>query len=151
MKSMGFKEILSVAVGNELESHEFYKSAAKKSAHADLKAIFAELAQEELTHKAQLEGYLNGVGSTLQFKAGADYKVSESVQLPTLSPTMSFAEGVALAMKKEQDAMEMYRQFAEASANPQQKETFMQLANMEQGHKAKLEALYTNAAFAEAW
>ncbi|HOX92428.1 MAG TPA: ferritin family protein, partial [Spirochaetales bacterium] len=123
----------------------------KKSAHADLKAIFAELAQEELTHKAQLEGYLNGVGSTLQFKAGADYKVSESVQLPTLSPTMSFAEGVALAMKKEQDAMEMYRQFAEASANPQQKETFMQLANMEQGHKAKLEALYTNAAFAEAW
>jgi rubrerythrin len=64
---------------------------------------------------------------------------------------MKFVDAIVLAMKKEEEAMIMYRRFADASSNPEQKEMFLQLARMEQGHKARLETIYTDTAFVEAW
>jgi rubrerythrin len=148
---MNYKKILETAVGNEVEAYEFYINAAKKLTDANLKAIFTELAEEEMKHKHLLEGYLKNEKLEMNFHAGADYKVSEMVELPKLTPQMSFTDGVALAMKKEEEAMEMYKQFASASSDPAQKNAFEQLAIMEQGHKTKLEGLYTNSAYIEAW
>lgn len=151
MQTTDYKKILATAIGNEIEAYEFYASAAKKSNDSNLKAIFTELAEEEMKHKVLLESFLKNEALTMKFQSTTDYKVSESVELPKLSPTMSFAEGIALAMKKEEEAMVMYQQFANASANPNQKNTFLQLAKMEQGHKTKLEGLYTNTAYIEVW
>jgi rubrerythrin len=47
--------------------------------------------------------------------------------------------------------MQMYTQLAGLSDDPGQKELFQSLASMERGHKARLEDLYTNMAFPEAW
>ena len=151
MNNSDYKEILATAIGNEVEAYEFYLNAVSKTNDTNLKAIFNELAQEELKHKVLLESFLKNVGSTMNFHSGPDYKISESVELPKLSSKMSFAEGVALAMKKEEEAMNMYMQFAQASIDLEHKKTFEQLAIMEQGHKAKLESLYTNTAYIEAW
>ena len=64
---------------------------------------------------------------------------------------MAFKDAIALAMKKEQEAMEMYQQFADASEGAKQKETFLELAKMEKGHKVRLEGIYTDIAFIEVW
>ncbi|HOY30555.1 MAG TPA: ferritin family protein [Bacteroidales bacterium] len=146
-----YKQILSQAILNEIEAYEFYKSAAEKSANASLKEIFSELAEEENKHKIMLEAFLNSNVTVLNFHTTADYKVSESVELPKLTPDMSFTDGLALAMKKEEEAMVMYQKFADASSSEEQKHAFIQLAKMEQGHKARLEELYTNTAYIEEW
>ncbi len=147
-----YKEILQMAVGNEVEAYEFYRDAAAKMKDPAMKKTFQELADEESGHKALLEGYLSNEMKDMKFNEESDYKVAETVEAPqTLSTDMAFKDAIALAMKKEQEAMEMYQQFAEASEGAKQRETFLELVKMEKGHKAKLEDIYTNTAFVELW
>ncbi len=142
--------ILKVAVENELEAYAFYKHAAERVADTVLKKTFSDLAKEELKHKVLLEEYLTA-GSGLRFDETKDHMVSQTVESPKLSMEMNFTEAIALAMKKEEEAMMMYKAFAEASMDGEQKEIFLELSKMESGHKRGLEEIYTNSAFAEAW
>ena len=147
-----YKEILKMAVGNEVESFEFYRDAAAKMKDPAMKKTFQELADEESGHKVLLEGFLSNEMKDMKFSDEKDYKVAETVEAPqTLSTDMAFKDAIALAMKKEQEAMEMYQQFADASEEAKQKETFLELAKMEKGHKVRLEGIYTDMAFIEVW
>jgi rubrerythrin len=147
-----YKEILKMAVGNEVEAYEFYRDAAAKMKDPAMKKTFMELADEESGHKVLLEGYLSNEMKDMRFSDEKDYKVAETVEAPqALSTDMAFKDAIALAMKKEQEAMEMYQQFADASEGAKQKETFLELAKMEKGHKVRLEDIYTNIAFIEVW
>lgn len=147
-----YKEILKMAVGNEVEAFEFYRDAAAKMKDPAMKKTFQELADEESGHKVLLEGYLSNEMKDMKFIDEKDYKVTETVEAPqTLSTDMAFKDAIALAMKKEQEAMEMYQQFADASEEAKQKETFLELAKMEKGHKVRLEGIYTDIAFIEVW
>ncbi len=147
-----YKEILKMAVGNEVEAYEFYRDAAAKMKDPAMKKTFMELADEESGHKVLLEGYLNNEMKDMKFSDEKDYKVAETVEAPqTLSTDMAFKDAIALAMKKEQEAIKMYQQFADASEGAKQKETFLELAKMEKGHKVRLEGIYTDIAFIEVW
>lgn len=147
-----YKEILKMAVGNEVEAYEFYRDAAAKMKDPAMKKTFMELADEESGHKVLLEGYLSNEMKDMKFSDEKDYKVAETVEAPqALSTDMAFKDAIALAMKKEQEAMEMYELFADASEEAKQKETFLELAKMEKGHKVRLEGIYTDIAFIEAW
>ena len=147
-----YKEILKMAVGNEVEAYEFYRDAAAKMKDPAMKKTFMELADEESGHKVLLEGYLSNEMKDMKFSDEKDYKVAETVEAPqALSTDMAFKDAIALAMKKEQEAMEMYQLFADASEEDKQKETFLELAKMEKGHKVRLEDIYTNIAFIEVW
>jgi len=133
-----YKEILKMAVGNEVEAYEFYRDAAAKMKDPAMKKTFMELADEESGHKVLLEGFLSNEMKDMKFSDEKDYKVAETVEAPqTLSTDMAFKDAIALAMKKEQEAMEMYQQFADASEGAKQKETFLELAKMEKGHKVR--------------
>lgn len=151
MTANDYKNILQMAIANEIEAYEFYLNAANKSKNANLKATFTELAEEEKKHKVTLEAFINNETKQMHFKETADYKISESIELPKLTANMSFADGLALAMKKEEEAMKMYQDFANASDNNAQKEMFVQLAIMEKGHKTRLEDIYSSTAYTEVW
>ena len=146
-----YKQTLLSAVKNEIEAYEFYKNAAEKTQNKSLKSIFNELAREEMGHKDLLETYAFDELKTIKFGDVKDYKISESVELPKLTTEMKFTDGIVLAMKKEEEAMKMYKNFANACVDASQKEIFLQLAKMEQGHKAKLENIYNDTAFGESW
>jgi rubrerythrin len=47
--------------------------------------------------------------------------------------------------------MQMYTQLANLAKDVETQLLFSQLANMERGHKARLEDIYTNMAFPEKW
>lgn len=53
----------------------------------------------------------------------------------------SYAEVIQLAINNEQDAADLYSGLAERADGPAAKAHFEQLANMERGHKKKLEVL----------
>ncbi|HWP98076.1 MAG TPA: ferritin family protein [Syntrophomonadaceae bacterium] len=146
-----YQDILSMAIRDEVEAFEFYDSVAHKVFDRSLKQIFSELAGEEQKHRQLLQAFLENPAIPLRFKENIDYKVSESVALPQLSMEMKPADAIALAMKKEEEAMKAYQEFSRVSSDPDQSQAFSELAAMEQGHKTKLEKLYTNMAFPEIW
>ncbi|MDY0188391.1 MAG: ferritin family protein [Syntrophus sp. (in: bacteria)] len=151
MESEVYKKILNMAIEREIEAATFYQDVCDKTVDGNLKTIFGHLAAEERGHRALLEGFLTDESRTMKFKSGPDYKVSETVERPSLSMEMKPVDAIALAMKKEEDAMNMYFGFSRASDDEGQREIFDNLASMEQSHKAKLEDLYTNMAFPEVW
>ena len=145
-----YRGILSMAIGNEIAAHNFYKDICERTNDKNLKSTFAELAEEERKHKLILEGFLAG-SKPLHFAGVTDYKVAETVEKPKPTIDMKPADAIALAMKEEEEAMKMYQALADSSTTPDQKETFLALAGMEQGHKVKLEELFTAMAFPEVW
>ncbi|HOE56786.1 MAG TPA: ferritin family protein [Bacillota bacterium] len=146
-----YKRIISYAIKNEEDAYLFYRDVAQKSKDKNISSLFEGFAKDELSHKVLLEGYLSGSVKSLKFATTSDYKVAESIDKPKLSIDMKPSDAIALAMKNEEEAMNMYIEFAGLSNDPDQKETFLDLAEMEKGHKAKLEDLYVSAAFPEAW
>ena len=87
----------------------------------------------------------------MHFDTAKDYRVTDSIKTPKLSPDMKPLEGLVLAIKKELESMMMYTQLANASTDAGQKKLFMDLVSMERSHKSRLEDIYTNMAFPEAW
>jgi rubrerythrin len=146
-----YLNILSMAIENEVEAYEFYLGVSQKVEDANIKSIFKELAEQELGHRDLLSSYLNNDARPLNFTQVPDYKVSETVDRPKLSLQMKPVDAIALAMKNEEDAMQMYKDMADNSSDEEQKKLFMNLSNMEKGHKVQLEDIYTNMAFPEAW
>jgi rubrerythrin len=151
MDSKDFQKIITNAIDSEVESYTFYKSVADRVKDASLKTIFLDLAEEEKGHREYLQTLLLRDATKMHFAAAKDYKVTDSLDEPTLSIDMKPLDGLLLAIKKELQAAQMYKQLAAASADAEQTMVFVQLANMEMGHKARLEDIYTNMAYPEAW
>jgi rubrerythrin len=151
MKQDDFKKILLNAIDKEVESYTFYTAASERIKDKALKTIFKELADQETMHRKTLQEYLSGVKKELKFDEVKDYHLSDIIESPPLTTEMKPLDGLKLAIKKEEEAKLMYEKLAQASADPGQKKIFDELAKMELGHKARLEDIYTNTAFAEVW
>ncbi|HOI58658.1 ferritin family protein [Methanoculleus sp.] len=151
MNTKDFQKIITNAIDSEVESYTFYKSVSERVGDASLKTLFLDLAEEEKGHREYLQGILLRGADEMRFVAARDYKVTDAIDEPALSVDMKPLDGLLLAVKKELQAAQMYTQLAAASADAGQKMVFEQLANMEKGHKARLEDLYTNMAYPEAW
>jgi len=151
MDKKAFIQILELAIKNEVEAFEFYHSVAVKTRDTSLKQIFQELAEAEEGHKKALESFLKDGIQNFSFAVSPDYKLAESMDMPVLSIEMKPAEAIALAIKKEEEAMNMYKSFASLSDDNSQSTMFLELSKMEQGHKARLENIYTDIAYVEVW
>lgn len=151
MTSEDMKKIIEFAVANEVDAYEFYRDAAERLEDDSLKDTFKDLAQEELEHKKFLQDFLESGTSEINIDVEADYKVSETVDKPTLSMDMSFKDAIALAMKNEEEAMDMYKKLADACVDKKEKDMFTGLMDMEKMHKTRLEDIFVNAAFVEVW
>lgn len=151
MKKDDFKKILLDAIDKEVESYTFYTSASERVNDKALKTVFKELAEQEAMHRKTLQEYLIGGKKELKFDEVKDYHLSDMIESPALTTEMKPLDGLKLAIKKEEEAKQMYEGLAAASVEADQKKVFGELANMELGHKRRLEDIYTNSAFVEAW
>jgi len=146
-----YKGIISEAINNEVEAYTFYQTVSEKVTDANLKKLFGELAGEEKGHREYLQKLLSRDITSLGFSSTKDYKVGDTLPTPPLTPDMKPIDGLVVAIKKELAAMQMYSQLANASDDAEVKKLFTELAAMERGHKTRLEDIYVNMAFAEAW
>ena len=151
MKADDAKKIISTAIDREVEAYTFYRSITDKVKDKALKDLFAELAGEEKKHRELLQGMLTKDIAKMKFDPSHDYKVADTLPSPPLSIDMKPIEGIVVAIKKELEAMQMYTQLASLAKDTETELLFSQLANMERGHKARLEDLYTEMAFPEVW
>lgn len=151
MKNNELKDIIELAITQETESYEFYRNAEKKVKSESLKDLFKELSEEELKHKNFLSNFLESDMEEIKLNEFSDYKISETIDKPVLSVEMDFSDAIALAIKNEEEAMNMYDQLATACIDEKEKNLFLGLKNMEKMHKTRLEEIYVNVAFGEVW
>ncbi len=150
MDKMELKRLLSIAIKREVEAHEFYRKIADSIENDSVREIFEQLAAEEMGHKDLLEKYENDSSLELKFdRPAADFKVAEATELPNLSTDMKPADAIALAMKKEQQAHEFYLKMAGGAGDEGTKKVFKNLADMELGHKIKLESAFVEIGYPE--
>jgi rubrerythrin len=150
MNAEDYRKTISMAISKEIEAYEFYSGVSSKVNDPSLKSIFSELAQEEEKHKLMLEGALSAT-KPMRFSEVSDYHIAETIDKPKLTLSMKPADAIALAIKNEEEAMLMYAELAQSSADEEQKQMFESLSRMEQAHKVKLEDVYTSMAFPEVW
>lgn len=152
MNRRDLKDIIDYAIESEIESYEFYRDAALKVKNQILKELFQELAEEELDHKKFLEKFIADGLEEIELDEFNDYKISDTIEdEQKLSIDMDFSEAVALAIKREEEAMDRYAKLAAACLEEDKKKVFLDLKKMEQMHKAKLEDVYLNVAYSEVW
>jgi rubrerythrin len=152
MNSNEIELAFSTASARELEANAFYSRVAKSAANPDVQAVFKQLAEEEMGHFEMIEKFR--ADPTLSMKIGApgqDYKLAEATELPPFSDNMKPADAIALAMKKEQQAVEFYKGLSAASTDAGLKSIFDNLANMELGHKHRLENVFVDIGYPEAF
>jgi rubrerythrin len=151
MDQKRFSQIIKTAIDREVEAYTFYNTVSEKVKDKNLKKLFDELASDEKKHREMLQGLMTKDAKQIHFSAAKDYKVSDTLASPPLSPDLKPLDGLVLAIRKELDAMQMYSRLAGTAADMAEKSLFTELANMESGHKARLEDIYVNMAFPEAF
>jgi len=146
-----YQAILDQAIEAEIEAAQFYLDVSQKTDNTFLKDLFFSFSQEEKKHRQILETFRNDPSLEISFDKVPDFHVSDTVDDPALSMDMKPADAIALAMKKEAAAMRQYTQLAETCTDPQHKKLFLELAAMEQGHKAKMERAFVDIGYPEIW
>ena len=137
-------EGLQKAIEAEVEGHNFYKMAANSTEDEQGKAIFRQLANEEMQHARYLRAQRDALRET--------GKIDESVELgeatdlsggsPIFSPALKArakeahyeVTALSVASQLELGAVQFYRAEAEAAGDEGVKGFYLELARWEQGH-----------------
>ena len=151
MKLSDYKDIIKMAIANEVEAKQFYEEAAKTLKDPHLKKLFASLAEEEMKHRDILTQIYTSNAVDRYFSESRDYKVAETMDEPQLSMDMKPADAFALAMKKEEAAMKQYTEMAEMCDDNDKRQVFLDLAAMERDHKLKMESAFIDIGYPEVW
>lgn len=151
MQKDEFKSIIEFAIENEIEAYEFYRDATEKIKDKQLKDVFKDLAKEEMEHRKFLQDFLVSGAQEINLDSGTDYKIAETIDKPKLSTEMDFSDAIALAIKQEEEAMDMYSNLAKACLDDEEKQLFLGLEDMERMHKTRLEKLFLEVGYSEVW
>jgi rubrerythrin len=142
-------EVLKEAIHKEILSRFLYVGLRQRLQNSASKDAFQALAEQEEVHQRILEDYLHG-----KLKEGAlstglvvDYKISDCLDQPEISPTMELREVFLLAAKREKASHELYLNLSAIHPNGQVKHLLEDLADQELGHKNRIETLYTEVAY----
>lgn len=137
-------EILDFAIEREEEAARFYSRLASDMDKPWMADVFHDFADQELGHKAKLE----------QVKAGGELKPAEGkvldlkisdyiVDVDTAATgDLTYAEALALAMKREKAAFKLYTHLAGVTDDQRLKDAFLALAQEEAKHKLYIEVEY---------
>jgi rubrerythrin len=151
MDQKKYLAILDRAIESEIEASRFYGRVAEMTTNGYLKEMFTTFSREERKHRSILEKFRGDPATAIHFEKVADFGISETVTEPTLSADMQPADAIALAMKKEEEAMRQYTQLADACNDGPQRSVFLELAAMEREHKMKMEAAFVDIGYPEVW
>ena len=150
MKSPDIEHVFAVATRRETEAYEFYSAAARKVGDPNVRDLFKQLALDEKGHFELLEKFRSNPTEMTKISApSSDWKVAETEKMPTLSIDMKPKDAIALAMKKEQQAVDIYRSLSSSAIAADVRKMFDNLANMELSHKRRLENIFVDIGYPE--
>jgi rubrerythrin len=146
----GMPAILDRAIANEDASAEFYRQAAARVSDPVTRDALESLTRDEEEHKRLLQEFESGARPLPEGESSSGSLV-ESFGTPDFTPGLTPADAFLLAARKEKLAVEFYENWAKLYPAGAERDLLLRLAEIERRHKTKVEAMFTNAAFPEAW
>ncbi|MFC1995766.1 ferritin family protein [Chloroflexota bacterium] len=139
---------LQIAIEREKEAQLFYRKAASNTKDKNGKKLLQFLANEEVGHQSGLEKQLKSMmgSSTWENWKEESTPISKSDLVETAETahtreatscehvTRNERSAVRTALRAEMKAIKFYRDFAEATTDPNGKKTFESLVKQEEGH-----------------
>jgi len=135
-------EILAFAMNEEQQAVEFYTSLAQSAKTEDMKQVFMEFAEEEMSHKARLAKIKLEGSFTVEANHVMDLKIADYMVSVHVRPDLTYQEALIIAMKKEKAAFRLYMALSERAPNAELKNLFISLAQEESKHKLRFEVEY---------
>ena len=142
-------ELLNKAIEKEVQSQLLYTDLSQKARDEMTKDALQEMVRQEMEHQKLLERYQRGElpAGALSNEEVIDYRISERLDLPDVSPEMKLKDVFMLAAIRELAAHEFYLGLAEVHPAGEVKKLIEKLAAQELEHKQKVETLYSEVAF----
>ena len=144
-----FEEIIKFAVKREDTAYRLYKTAAERAESLAARKMFEEMAAEEAGHKTSFEKLDLQQTENYKFTKQADMKLAEYMADMPFKEDMSYPEILRFALKTEESAYKLYAAAAEMTEDPMLKKMLLVLADVEKGHKHRIEAMYDEKVLTE--
>ena len=135
-------DVIEYAIGAEERAYNLYMSLHNVADNEGAKKAFKEFADEELKHKAILEGFKGGEVHASARGKQVDLKIAETLGDAYGEPDMTYQEALILGMKSEKAAYELYTSLADKVDDENLRKTLLTIADEELKHKAKFETEY---------
>ena len=135
-------EVITFAIGREIEAAEAYARWADMARTPGLRELLLYLRDQEVSHRRLLEGLTDEAIRALEPAFVPDLGIVDALADETLTGDMSFQEVLIFAARKEKQAAELYESLARTAAGTGHQQLFLFLAGQEREHKLKLEAEY---------
>ena len=139
---------LQIAIEREKQAQLFYREAASNTKDSNGRKLLQFLANEEVWHQAGLEKQLKSMMSTSTWQAWKEESTPiskndlvETAETARTREATSYEHvtgnersAVRIGLRAELKAIQFYRDFAEATTDPNGKKTFESLVKQEEGH-----------------
>jgi rubrerythrin len=148
-KFVTLDDVIKFAIDREDTAYKLYKRAAELSTSISSKKMFEELALEEATHKdvfVKIDGDKaeNHKLCTLPESSIAKYLA----EIP-FRADLTYSEIITFALKTEENAYQLYKAAAGMTDDLQLQKVLMNFADVELGHRRRLEAIYEERVLTE--
>jgi len=149
MKFVTLEEVIRFAIEREDTAYKLYKRAAELSTSISAKKMFEELAQEEATHKDVFVKIDEDKAESHKICTLPEASIAKYLADVPFRENLSYSEILAYALKTEESAYQLYKAAAGMTDDPKLQKVLMNFADVELGHRRRLEAIYEERVLTE--
>lgn len=149
MKFVTLDEVVKFAIEREDTAYKLYKRAAELSTSISAKKMFEELAQEEATHKDVFIKIDEDKSENHKLCTLPESSIAKYLADVPFRADLTYSEILAYALKTEENAYQLYKAAAGMTDDPKLQKVLMNFADVELGHRRRLEAIYEERVLTE--
>ncbi|CAH2031856.1 ferritin family protein [Trichlorobacter ammonificans] len=149
MSFITLKQVVDFAVEREEIAYQLYKRAAELTESPAARKLFAELATEEATHKEVFSRIDPDKIAEHNSCALPEATIGRYLREVPFHPQMNYQEILTFALKAEEEAYQLYKAAAGMTEDPVLQKTLLTFAEVELGHRRKIEGLYNEKVMTE--
>lgn len=149
MKFVTLDEVIKFAVDREDTAYKLYKRAAELSTSISSKKMFEELAQEEATHKDVFSKLDEDKAEHHKLCKLPESSIAKYLADIPFRADLTYSEILAYALKTEENAYQLYKAAAGMTDDPKLQKVLMTFADVELGHRRRIEAIYEERVLTE--
>jgi rubrerythrin len=146
---ISLQEVIDFAIEREEAAYQLYKRAAELTVSPAAKKLFEELAQEEAAHRDVFAKVDPDKIDELKVCKLPEATIGQYLKEVPFHPQMSYQEILAYALKTEESAYQLYKASAGMTEDPKLQKTLLAFAEVELGHRRKIEAMYDEKVLTE--
>jgi len=148
-KFVTLDDVIKFAIEREDTAYNLYKRAAELSTSISSRKMFEELAEEEATHKDVFSKIDEDKADQHKLCTLPESSIAKYLADIPFRADLTYSEILAFALKTEENAYQLYKAAAGMTDDPKLQKVLMNFADVELGHRRRLELIYEEQVLTE--